>query len=149
MAGVITRAVNLLLPAIIPSWNFFDVITPSPRIEYRLIEGTTKDDWIEYRPRPEGLSPAQRLTRLVWNPYWNETLFTVSLSERLLQDQQPFVEDMLFERVRNGLPPELLGAATAIQFRLATVARDGEQLHRDELYLSEVRPLIEIYNYEL
>ena len=28
---------KLLLPALIPSWSFFDVIAPSPRIEYALL----------------------------------------------------------------------------------------------------------------
>lgn len=28
---------KLLLPALIPSWNFFDVIAPAPRVEYAQI----------------------------------------------------------------------------------------------------------------
>ena len=36
------NALRLLLPALIPSWRFFDVIAPSPRIEYAL--GATSTD---------------------------------------------------------------------------------------------------------
>lgn len=144
MAGAIARAVNLLLPAIIPSWNFFDVITPSPRIEYRLIGVTTANDWIEFRPRPKGLSLAQRLTRLVWNPSWNETLFTVSLSERVMQDDGAFAEDLLFNRIHNDLPASVLLNANALQFRLVTVYRAGKHLEREEVYRSTERPLEEV-----
>tara|TARA_Y100000052_G_scaffold27554_2_gene36273 strand:+ start:17501 stop:17911 length:411 start_codon:yes stop_codon:yes gene_type:complete len=85
------RTLQLILPALIPSWNFFDVIAPSPRIEYALL--TSAEDapvhWQAFRPRPETLSALTLLRRLFWNPRWNETLFLVSCAERLSQGITP------------------------------------------------------------
>ena len=82
------NTLKLLLPALIPSWNFFDVIAPSPRIEYTLLNSQNESvtDWQEFRPRPEQLSFIQLLFRLLLNPRWNETLFMVSCAERILQN---------------------------------------------------------------
>ncbi len=80
--------VKLLLPALIPSWRFFDTIAPSPRIEFTLLK--TADDvpenWQEFRPRPAHLSPGSMLKRLFWNPRWSETLFPVSCTELLMEN---------------------------------------------------------------
>ena len=48
---MILRPFALLLPALIPSWNFFDVIAPSPRIEIaRLVSVDTPRVWQEFAP---------------------------------------------------------------------------------------------------
>jgi hypothetical protein len=81
---------RLLLPAIVPSWRFFDAVTASPRVDYVVLEpfepGPDEGDptWREFRPRPEVVTPATMLRRLLWNPQWNESLFLVSLAERLI-----------------------------------------------------------------
>jgi len=48
---------KLMLPVIIPSWNFFDIIVPSPRIQYALLNNKDSKNctWIEFRPRPDKL----------------------------------------------------------------------------------------------
>jgi hypothetical protein len=46
------QTLKLLLPALIPSWRFFDTIAPSPRIEFTLLK-TAQDAsgaWREFRP---------------------------------------------------------------------------------------------------
>ncbi len=45
---------RLLLPALVPSWNFFDVIVASPRVEYAMTDAPDGaiDAWIAFRPRP-------------------------------------------------------------------------------------------------
>ncbi|MCW1428909.1 hypothetical protein [Novosphingobium sp. JCM 18896] len=77
---------RLLLPAIVPSWRFFDAVTASPRLDYALAPAsdTPAGPWREFRPRPAVLTPATMLRRLLWNPQWNESLHLVSLAERLL-----------------------------------------------------------------
>ncbi len=51
---MILRPFALLLPALIPSWNFFDVIAPSPRIEAaRLASTDAQPVWREFRSRPQ------------------------------------------------------------------------------------------------
>ena len=83
------RPLALLLPALIPSWRFFDVIAPSPRIEFAML--TSPDSaavWQAFRPRPARVALSTMLGRLFWNPRWNESLFLVSCAERLV-DQDP------------------------------------------------------------
>ena len=44
---IMLQTLKLLLPALIPSWRFFDTIAPSPRIEFTLLK-TAQDapgDW--------------------------------------------------------------------------------------------------------
>ncbi len=93
---------QLLLPALIPSWRFFEVIEASPRIEYALLPTSDLDDaaeWREFRPRPQRLSVAALLGRLLWNPRWNETLFLVTCAERLMDAPTAHSEDEIFRRI--------------------------------------------------
>ena len=54
------QIIRLLLPALIPSWRFFDVVAPSPRIEFVLLE-TAGDCRAAFR---YGLSPSIRYDNL-------------------------------------------------------------------------------------
>lgn len=117
----------LLLPALVPSWNFFDVIAASPRVEYALADtrDAVLDAWTEFRPRPQRLSPAAMLGRLFWNPRWNESLYLVSCAERLVEEPSAHGEDEIFRRVaadlaaRSDAPPWL-------SFRLLFIDPTGE-----------------------
>lgn len=81
---------RLLLPAIVPSWRFFDAVTASPRIDYTpLAAPGSVERWREFRPRPAILTRGAMLRGLVWNAEWNENLYLVSLAERLLGDPSP------------------------------------------------------------
>jgi len=71
---------GLLLPALFPSWRFFAVIAPAPRIEYAFEGGT----WQTFRPKPKHSTIGQMLRRLLWNPVRNEDLYLASLAERLI-----------------------------------------------------------------
>lgn len=126
------KAFTLLLPALIPSWRFFDVIAPSPRIEYALLEtaGDTVADWREFRSRPERVSLAAMLGRLAWNPRWNETLFLVSCAERLIDQPTPHGEDEIFRRIT----ADLEAPEPWLVFRLIFLERQGEAIVREELF---------------
>jgi hypothetical protein len=78
---------RLLLPALVPSWRFFDAVGASPRVEYALLPGPDPFGaaWAQARPRVARLGLRAMLLRLVWNPDWTESLFLVSLCERLMQ----------------------------------------------------------------
>lgn len=123
---------KLLLPALIPSWNFFDVIAPAPRVEYALLAspGDTTGAWREFRPRPQQVSVATLLTRLVWNPRWNQTLFVMSCAERLAEDRTPdHSEAELFKRIAADLASEAQDPARPwLCFRLVFVSRDAEEI---------------------
>jgi hypothetical protein len=116
------RPLALLLPALIPSWRFFDIIAPSPRIEYAVLPSRDATaEWREFRPRPQRVSLPAMLGRLFWNSRWNETLFLVSCAERLVDEPTAHSEDEIFRRIAADLAdaPE-----PWLAFRLVFVHRD-------------------------
>lgn len=133
------NTLRLLLPALIPSWNFFDAIGPSPRIEYALTGARDVEPaaWAEFRPRPERLSPFAMLGRLFWNPRWNETLFLVACAERLMREPTTHSEDEIFRRIAADLSKETGGAW--LSFRLVFTGREGEAMFREVLFQAEPR----------
>lgn len=140
-----------LLPALIPSWNFFDVIAPSPRIEYALLNSNNErvTEWQEFRPRPKQLSFFKIIHRLFWNPRWNETLFMVSCAERILQNptqyqhsENEILNRIISELIEAGLNKSL-SAATQLQFRLLTIQRKDKQLIHEINFESRIQSLPE------
>ncbi|OYW30111.1 MAG: hypothetical protein B7Z44_02345 [Caulobacter sp. 12-67-6] len=142
------KPLTLLLPALIPSWNFFDVIAPSPRIEYALPPSSKppKDGWREFRPRPERVPAWAMLGRLLWNPRWNETLFLVSCAERLVNTPTDHSQDEIFSRLAAELrgAPDGADAASWLSFRLVFVSREDEAIQREVLFQSAPRRLADI-----
>jgi len=155
------RTLKLLLPALLPSWRFFDVIGPSLRIQFTLLgtEHETPYEWQEFRPRPTQLSLAKMLKRMVWNPVWNESLFLISCAENLLE--QPTRHDAnkketinenvneneneILTRIINELKRDTstipITAATHLQFRLLLVQRQGSALQQKVSFHSRIQPL--------
>lgn len=115
---------SLFLPTVIPSWRFFKTVAPSPRIEYRLIEAGRDGDWQEDRPRPGHLGLGQILRRMLWNPEWNEQLYLVSCSERLIDEPSQHSVDEINLRVARLLP----AGQQELQFRLVFVSREQGQI---------------------
>lgn len=141
--GDALNPLTLLLPALVPSWNFFDTIGPSPRIEYALTERPEDEpaDWREFRPRPARLSPAATARRLFWNPAWNETLFLVALAERLIREPSARDEERILARIAAGLAREAGGKPLPpwLRFRLLFLGREGEGAFAEVLFTAEPR----------
>ena len=100
------QTLKLLLPALIPSWRFFDTIAPSPRIEFALLK-TARDAsgrWQEFRPRPARLPISTMLKRMFWNPRWNESLFLVSCAERLMESPTEHSSQEILARIEADPP---------------------------------------------
>ena len=141
------HTLKLLLPALIPSWNFFDVIAPSPRIQFTLLnkEDDSLQEWHEFRPRPIHISFIEMLKRMFWNPKWNESLYMLSCAERLIEKYTPHSEDEILQRIIQELKntPEnaLLLNATHLQFRLIVIQRKNAQLHEELIFISRIQPL--------
>lgn len=136
------RTLGLILPALIPSWNFFDIIAPSPRIEFRhLTQEATATEWQAFRPRPRQLGPATMLRRMLWNPQWNETLYTMSLSERLIANPTDHSETEILNRIRHDLLTTNEDLTGHIQFRLVFIYRESDRLEQEELFVSRQAPL--------
>lgn len=146
---MILNTLKLLLPALIPSWNFFDVIAPSPRIQYALLntENEMSLEWLEFRPRPMRLSVKQILHRIFWNPRWNETLFMISCAERIMENPENCLhsENEILNRIISDLieenPPNHTITATHLQFRLLTLQRQNSELIQDIVFHSRIQKL--------
>ncbi len=136
--------VKLILPVIIPSWNFFDVIVASPRIQYCLLRDKNEPDriWSEFRPRAMKVAFITMLGRLFWNPKWNETLYLVSCAERLVEQQTNHSEDEIFKRVISSLSKtEINSTHKLIKIRLSFIKREGNLLTEEIVYQSPDRML--------
>jgi hypothetical protein len=135
------------MPALIPSWNFFDIITPSPRIQYALLgtENETAQAWHEFRPRPAHVSFLQMLGRMLWNAKWNESMFVVSCAERIMEQPTQHSEDEILRRIIADLADNTtntrLMAATHVQFRILVVERQGKELQQAVTFYSRTQPL--------
>lgn len=140
------NAIKLLLPALIPSWNFFDVIAPSPRIQFTLLNNkkSVVTDWQEFRPRPENMSVAQILKRMIWNPKWNESLFLVSCAERIIDDYTEHSESEILNRIEQQIHKK--NEVAHLQFRLILIHREGSELKKDVLFISRIQELIKENN---
>ncbi len=131
------QSLKLLLPALIPSWNFFDVIAPSPRIEYALLSSPdAAPEWREFRPRPQRVSATAMLSRLFWNPRRNEDLFLVSCAERLVDQPTAHSEDEIFRRIAADFGPETGGW---LRFRLLFLAWEDGAIVGEVLFTAKPR----------
>jgi len=137
------HTLKLLVPAVIPSWRFFDTIAPSPRIEFALLETAQQApvSWQEFRPRSARLSVGSMLKRLLWNPRWNETLFLVSCAERLMSNPTEHSSREILNRIKAELDQETGTAARPpyLQFRLVFLSRHDGEILKHILYTSPVQ----------
>lgn len=143
------RLLSSLLPAVIPSWRFFDRIGPAPTVEWSVGDG----GWQPVCPSPPRVPAAALLARLFWNPARNEALFLVSCAERLLDDPSASRADLLWTRVADRVRPTLSSEAAVaapalpsaggrtLRVRIVEVTRQGDALLREVRYVSEPRPL--------
>jgi hypothetical protein len=138
------NALKLLLPALFPSWRFFDVIGPSPRIEIALLRDPDEEQghWREVRPRRDRLDAAGYLKSFFWNPRWNETLFLVTCAERLIQHPSDLSTNEIRDRIRADLHRADLhrdaaaGGWPYFRFRVAFMSRLEGDVRRDVVFVS-------------
>lgn len=138
---------KLLLPALIPGWNFFDVISASPRIQFTLLqtENEKPQKWIDFRPHSERISLLKMLGRLFFNAKWNESLFITSCAERLLSNPTTHSEIEIFQRIVNDLNrysnSDYSVSKTLLQFRILIIKRENTQLQQEIAYCSPIMTL--------
>ena len=140
------QTIKLLLPALIPSWDFFESIAPSPRIQFSLLNSEKQTDkhWAEFRPRPQYVSLIKMLKRMLWNPWWNESLFLVSCAERIVGNSSSELilhsEQEIFKRIKNDLLQKHQSlTASHFQFRLVFVQRQGKELKEEVAFISRIQ----------
>jgi hypothetical protein len=136
------NTLKLLLPALIPSWNFFDIIAPSPRIEFTLLGSSLEvpTQWQEFRPRPAHLPFKTMFKRLFLNFWWNGSLFLMSCAERLMANPTGHSRQEIASRLQADLKNKSFDLANKsyCQFRLIVVSRHGTKLETQVRYLSPV-----------
>lgn len=142
------HSLKLLLPAIIPSWNFFDVIVPSPRIYFSIqsLDKKTIVDWQEFKPRPVHVSFVRMLGRMFWNRIWNESLFVMSCAERLIEFPTTHSENEIFKRISAEIILTTEIKKAYLQFRLKTIARKDDELRESWVYESRLALIDEFDN---
>ncbi len=136
-------ALRLLLPALIPSWNFFDVIGDSPRLEYALLRSPDEaaPDWLEFRPRPERVPLLAMLGRLFWNARWNETLFVAGRADWLIDEPTEHSRNEIFHRIAADLADRTDREAAWLTFRIALLSELEGKIVREIAFVSEPRRL--------
>lgn len=138
---------KLLLPALFPSWRFFDTVAPSPRIEFALREDSNhlSQNWQEFRPRIDNLSFGKILRRMFWNPHWNESLFLVSCAERLISNPTEHSSNEIVSRIRKSLKNSSvdLEKTPYMKFRLVFLYREDKDVERYIAFTSQDYDLTE------
>ena len=150
---ILFRTLKLLLPAILPSWNFFDVIAASPRIQFVRLNCHREmlGDWQLFQPKPDHVSFFVMLSRILWNPDWNDSLFMVSCAERIVQNSSDesvchSENEILTRIVRDECVEnnhsDVCALTEYVQFRLVFVSREGDQLVQEVMFHSRAHALI-------
>jgi hypothetical protein len=142
----ILHLISWLLPALLPSWRFFDYIGPSPRIEICLLPhaDSTPAQWQAFNPRPAHVSSATMLRRLFWNPVWNESLYLLSCSEKIIERQSQRAEQEIALRIAANLQANAAANGTEylfFVFRLIVIERGATTLTQHEVFRSPATPL--------
>jgi hypothetical protein len=130
-------SLKLLLPALIPSWRFFDVIGPSPSIEYACLNSEQEQagEWQEYSIRPQQRSFLQVIGHLFYNADWNQFLYITRCAEKLLEEPSDHSEAEIVRLLRQSVPAPQARAAF-IQFRILLTEREAGGLHTELAYVS-------------
>lgn len=120
-----------------PSWRFFDEIAPSPRIEYRQLQGKDEkiDNWQNLSIRPEKISPYQTIFSLFHNPQWNNYLYINSCAENLMQEPSVEKEQELAKATLATIKNTNINY---FQFRLLFICREGQELKTYTGYISKI-----------
>jgi hypothetical protein len=134
------KTLKLILPVLFPSWRFFDVIAPSPRIEFTVLK--TKNDtpygWHEFRSRPIKLSFFEMLKRMFWNRQWNEDLFLVSCAEKIMSQPNDHSIHEIIKRIETQLRATQgeFFEGSYLQFRLVFLYREGTEIKSQITFIS-------------
>lgn len=133
---------RLLLPALLPSWRFFDTVAPSPRIQFAVLdrEDEPEPNWRAFRPHPDHLSLGAMTRRLFHNPRWNESLYMVTCAERLLEQPSQFREEEILRRIANAIERGEIESGTThprfVRFRILVIERLAGRINQRVMFTS-------------
>ena len=138
------KTVFLLLPAVIPSWRFFDEIAPSPRLEYAVFDDMDKEtyNWRELQLNDDKISIIDLIKRLFYNSARNHSLYIMSLSERIAGEDCAHAKKEVLRIVKLKLQ-QLYGSPEArfFRYRLVFKLRVGSKIERHVYFMSGAKML--------
>lgn len=138
------KTIKLLLPILLPSWQFFKEIAPSPRIEFRILNSADENiHWKEFRPRPQKISLLSNILRFFYNPEWNESMYLVNCAESLIIEPNDFADKEIKERLKK----HLINSGYCLdnecfEFRIIFISRKDSELESHILYNSCLEELV-------
>ena len=132
----------LVLPALFPSWRFFDRVEEAPVVEWRLLDRGARPlgPWQVYGETPPRVTPAQMLLRLFWNADRNAALFMLSCAERLDTAPDAGLEAEILARIRRTAQAEAPPDGF-VQFRVRFMRWQAGQMISETRHLTAPRPL--------
>lgn len=135
----LARLAALILPALIPSWRFFDRIGPAPTARYAAQNTAgTPLLWQPLAPRRASRGPLALIASLLHNPARNEALYIQSLAERLITEDRPHAAGELRAFAARAASRE--GGGARAFFVSVTVLEPGADAP-EEVYRSGPHPL--------
>ncbi len=139
---------NLVMPIFMPSWQFFNEIAPSARIEFscHTQEDMGVHQWQELQLRPEKLHFVDNIKRIFFNPDWNYALYIMNCAEKQIIKPSQHNENEIFTAIKNYLPAESKSKANFLKFRLVFVSKGERGLKRNVLFESQLEK-INFYEY--
>jgi hypothetical protein len=142
MAQRIRNMLALILPVLFPSWRFFSRIDASPRIEYAFLQNEYCEplQWHALRPLPARLTFFTGLSRLLWNPQWNETLYMNSCAEHLFAGAAPIREQDIMHRLLAAMTTGEIAIEPDAQFLvfcIRAVIRDGNIITQPIVFIAK------------
>lgn len=131
------RLLRLLLPVLVPSWRFFDVIAASPRIDYGWSDAVSVEPvhWHPFCPPPAVLGFGQQLCGLVWNPNRNAALYLVSCGDRVVHGGDAFaLAEIRSALLRAAGQGELVKDGLQLHLRIRSVERQDTAMMEEVVY---------------
>ena len=138
------RLLGLCLPIILPSWRFFDVIAPAPRIEFAWLDDaiSTTPTWQIFRPTPATIPWHQRLRMLWWNAERNESLYLLSCADQICYAGSAHaMAEVRARLLRAASRGELGRPGQYLRYRICMTERIGSVLYDTEVYCDPPWPM--------
>lgn len=126
-----------------PSWQFFNEVAPSPRIEFAVLD--TKDQeisqWQDLVSRKQEYKISDFFKSIFFNPEWNQKLYLINCAEKIVISQSKHAVKEIFKAILEKLKLE---GDKFVCFRLVFISKKSEGFREDILYQSSTKQVQEL-----
>lgn len=140
----LARLPALILPIVMPSWRFFDVIAPAPHIEFGWADSATSNAlaWRPFLPTPATIDWPLRLRHLWSNAARNETLYLLACADQVCYATSARAAAEIRARLERALANGSLDRqGPYLCLRIRTVVRVGTELQETVAYSAPPWPV--------